>query len=116
MDPLMTPKQMRRIARPFRLTARMRSVSKPRTTPGLASPRPTASRRRCMDYEVFLVSRIHEEWERTKDHSLAVREGLASTGKVITAAGAIMIVVFGAFVPGPDRMLQQFASVSPSRS
>ncbi|MDT0341952.1 MMPL family transporter [Streptomyces litchfieldiae] len=61
-----------------------------------------------MDYEVFLVSRIHEEWERTKDHSLAVREGLASTGKVITAAGAIMIVVFGAFMLSPDRMLQQF--------
>ncbi|MGW3940269.1 MMPL family transporter [Streptomyces phaeochromogenes] len=61
-----------------------------------------------MDYEVFLVSRIHEEWERTKDHSLAVREGLATTGKVITAAGAIMIVVFGAFMLSADRMLQQF--------
>jgi RND superfamily putative drug exporter len=61
-----------------------------------------------MDYEVFLVSRIHEEWERTKDHALAVREGLASTGKVITAAGAIMIVVFGAFMLSADRMLQQF--------
>ncbi|MFC5958253.1 MMPL family transporter [Streptomyces pratens] len=61
-----------------------------------------------MDYEVFLVSRIHEEWERTKDHSLAVREGLATTGKVITAAGAIMVVVFAAFMLSPDRMLQQF--------
>ncbi|MEV0173673.1 MMPL family transporter [Streptomyces sp. NPDC050803] len=61
-----------------------------------------------MDYEVFLVGRMHEEWERTKDHSLAVREGLASTGKVITAAGAIMIVVFGAFVLSADRMLQEF--------
>ncbi|MEU9898888.1 MMPL family transporter [Streptomyces phaeochromogenes] len=61
-----------------------------------------------MDYEVFLVSRMHEEWQRTKDHSLAVREGLATTGKVITAAGAIMIVVFGAFMLSPDRMLQQF--------
>ncbi|MBI0378018.1 MMPL family transporter [Streptomyces albiflaviniger] len=61
-----------------------------------------------MDYEVFLISRIHEEWERTKNHSLAVREGLASTGKVITAAGAIMIVVFGAFMLSTDRMLQQF--------
>ncbi|QNP68076.1 MMPL family transporter [Streptomyces roseirectus] len=61
-----------------------------------------------MDYEVFLVSRMREEWERTKDHSLAVREGLASTGKVITAAGAIMIVVFGAFMLSADRMLQQF--------
>ncbi|GAA2085989.1 MMPL family transporter [Streptomyces albiaxialis] len=61
-----------------------------------------------MDYEVFLVSRIHEEWERTRDHRLAVREGLAATGKVITAAAAIMIVVFAAFVLSPDRMLQQF--------
>jgi RND superfamily putative drug exporter len=61
-----------------------------------------------MDHEVFLISRIHEEWEGTKDHSLAVREGLAATGKVITAAAAIMIVVFAAFVLSPNRMLQQF--------
>ncbi|MFD5126885.1 MMPL family transporter [Streptomyces olindensis] len=61
-----------------------------------------------MDYEVFLISRIHEEWQATKDHSLAVREGLAATGKVITAAAAIMIVVFAAFVLSPSRMLQQF--------
>ncbi|MFD9033623.1 MMPL family transporter [Streptomyces sp. NPDC059567] len=61
-----------------------------------------------MDYEVFLLSRIHEEWERTKDPQGAVREGLAATGKVITAAAAIMIVVFAAFVLSPDRMLQQF--------
>ncbi|MEU6881745.1 MMPL family transporter [Streptomyces sp. NPDC046712] len=61
-----------------------------------------------MDYEVFLLSRIHEEWERTRDPQGAVREGLAATGKVITAAAAIMIVVFAAFVLSPDRMLQQF--------
>ena len=61
-----------------------------------------------MDYEVFLLSRIHEEWERTNDPQVAVREGLAATGKVITAAAAIMIVVFAAFVLSPDRMLQQF--------
>ncbi|MEU6378832.1 MMPL family transporter [Streptomyces sp. NPDC046909] len=61
-----------------------------------------------MDYEVFLVSRIHEEWTRTQDHSRSVREGLASTGKVITAAAAIMMFVFGAFVLSSDRMLQQF--------
>lgn len=61
-----------------------------------------------MDYEVFLLSRIHEEWKRTKDPQGAVREGLAATGKVITAAAAIMIVVFAAFVLSPDRMLQQF--------
>ncbi|GGO54580.1 MMPL family transporter [Streptomyces lasiicapitis] len=61
-----------------------------------------------MDYEVFLLSRIHEEWESTKDPSHAVREGLAHTGKVITAAAAIMIVVFAAFILSPERMLQQF--------
>jgi RND superfamily putative drug exporter len=61
-----------------------------------------------MDYEVFLISRIHEEWRRTGDPIQAVREGLANTGSVITAAAAIMIVVFGAFLLSPDRMLQQF--------
>ncbi len=61
-----------------------------------------------MDYEVFLVSRMHEEWHRTGDAFGAVREGLAHTGGVITAAGAIMVVVFGAFILSPDRMLQQF--------
>jgi RND superfamily putative drug exporter len=61
-----------------------------------------------MDYEVFLVSRMHEEWERTRDAPAAVREGLATTGRVITAAGAIMIVVFGAFLLSPERFLQQF--------
>jgi RND superfamily putative drug exporter len=61
-----------------------------------------------MDYEVFLISRIHEEWRRTGDPVQAVREGLANTGSVITAAAAIMIVVFGAFLLSPDRMLQQF--------
>jgi putative drug exporter of the RND superfamily len=61
-----------------------------------------------MDYEVFLVSRMHEEWERSGDARAAVTHGLATTGRVITAAAAIMIVVFGAFVLAPERMLQQF--------
>lgn len=61
-----------------------------------------------MDYEVFLLSRVHEEWIRTGDPTASVRAGLAATGKVITAAAAIMIVVFAAFVLSPDRMLQQF--------
>jgi RND superfamily putative drug exporter len=61
-----------------------------------------------MDYEVFLISRVHEEWRRTGDAKEAVREGLANTGSVITAAAAIMIVVFGAFLLSPDRMLKQF--------
>ncbi|UPK76619.1 MMPL family transporter [Nocardioidaceae bacterium SCSIO 66511] len=60
-----------------------------------------------MDYEVFLVSRMHEEWRRTRDAVHSVREGLAATGGVITAAAAIMIVVFGAFIASPSRMLQQ---------
>ncbi len=53
-----------------------------------------------MDYEVFLVSRIHEEWIRTRDNTLAVTRGLANTGRVITAAALIMFVVFGSFVLG----------------
>ena len=61
-----------------------------------------------MDYEVFLVSRMHEHWRRSGDPVAAVREGLATTGGVITAAAAIMIVVFGAFLLSPDRMLNQF--------
>ncbi len=61
-----------------------------------------------MDYEVFLVSRMHEEWCRSGNAVRAVREGLATTGGVITAAAAIMVVVFGAFLLSPDRMLQQF--------
>jgi RND superfamily putative drug exporter len=61
-----------------------------------------------MDYEVFLLSRMHEEWKRTGDAQHAVREGMATTGGVITAAAAIMIVVFGAFLLSTDRMLQQF--------
>jgi putative drug exporter of the RND superfamily len=61
-----------------------------------------------MDYEVFLLARMHEEWRRSRDASLAIREGLATTGQVVTAAAAIMIVVFGAFLFSPERMLQQF--------
>ncbi|MFD2078363.1 putative drug exporter of the RND superfamily [Actinopolymorpha cephalotaxi] len=61
-----------------------------------------------MDYEVFLLSRMHEEWERTGDASHAISEGLATTARVVTAAAAIMIVVFGAFLLDPGRMLKQF--------
>ncbi|NYJ00852.1 RND superfamily putative drug exporter [Nocardioides thalensis] len=60
-----------------------------------------------MDYEVFLLSRMREIWLATGDVQHAVREGLAYTGGVITAAAAIMFAVFGAFVLMPDRMLQQ---------
>jgi RND superfamily putative drug exporter len=61
-----------------------------------------------MDYEVFLVTRMHEEWERTKDVGFAVRHGLALTGKVITAAAIIMISVFAAFMLGDDRVIKLF--------
>jgi RND superfamily putative drug exporter len=61
-----------------------------------------------MDYEVFLVSRIHEEWQHRGDASAAVREGLANTGRVITAAAAVMIAVFASFALGDDRVLKLF--------
>jgi putative drug exporter of the RND superfamily len=58
-----------------------------------------------MDYEVFLVSRMHEEWVHTGDAKYAVRHGLAMTGRVVTAAAIIMIAVFGAFAIGNERAL-----------
>jgi RND superfamily putative drug exporter len=61
-----------------------------------------------MDYEVFLVSRIHEEWSRRHDASQAVTRGLASTGRVITAAATIMICVFLSFAVGDQRVLKLF--------
>ena len=61
-----------------------------------------------MDYEVFLVSRIHEEWLRRRDPSQAVVSGIASTGRVITAAATIMIAVFLSFVFGADRAIKLF--------
>lgn len=59
-----------------------------------------------MDYEVFLVGRMREAWLRTRSNPRAVTEGLAGTGRVITAAAAIMIAVFAAFVPSPDVILK----------
>jgi RND superfamily putative drug exporter len=61
-----------------------------------------------MDYEVFLMSRIHEEWEHNKDATEAVTRGLALTGRVITAAAAIMVTVFAAFMIGEDRIIKLF--------
>ena len=61
-----------------------------------------------MDYEVFLVSRIHEEWTRTHDSKLAVRDGLIETGRVITAAAAVMVVVFSSFILGGERVIELF--------
>ena len=59
-----------------------------------------------MDYEVFLLSRIKEEYDRTGDNGQAVADGLASTARVITAAAAIMICVFGSFVLGDQRQIK----------
>ncbi|SOE01481.1 MMPL family transporter [Blastococcus haudaquaticus] len=61
-----------------------------------------------MDYEVFLLSRIREEYDRTGDNATSVATGLARTARVITAAAAIMVCVFGSFVLGSDRDLQLF--------
>src|SRR5882757_1487495 len=61
-----------------------------------------------MDYEVFLVSRVREEWIARRDASAAVREGLASTGRVITAAAAVMVAVFGSFAISGNRVLEMF--------
>jgi RND superfamily putative drug exporter len=61
-----------------------------------------------MDYEVFLVSRMHEEWVRTGSNRLAVTLGQAGTGRVITAAAAIMILVFASFALGPSIIIKQF--------
>src|SRR5215207_9083947 len=58
-----------------------------------------------MDYEVFLVSRMHEEWTKTGNARYAVQHGLAMTGRVVTAAAIIMIAVFGAFAIGNERAL-----------
>ncbi len=61
-----------------------------------------------MDYEVFLMSRIHESWIHDQDASKAVRVGLSTTGAVITAAAAIMVLVFAAFAIAPDRVIKLF--------
>ena len=61
-----------------------------------------------MDYEVFLLSRMKEEYERTGDNFTAVADGVAATARVITAAALIMVCVFAAFVLAPDRQLKLF--------
>ena len=61
-----------------------------------------------MDYEVFLVSRMREEWDETQDNVRAVSLGLAKTGRIVTAAGLIMFSAFMGFVAGSIVGLQQF--------
>ena len=59
-----------------------------------------------MDYEVFLLSRIREEWLATRDATRSVVEGVAHTARVITAAALIMISVFLAFVTNPSPIIK----------
>ncbi|MFJ9118742.1 MMPL family transporter [Streptomyces sp. NPDC102394] len=61
-----------------------------------------------MDYQVFLVSRMREEWARTGDSHRAVRVGQAETGRVIAVAATIMFCVFGSFVFGGMRVISEF--------
>jgi putative drug exporter of the RND superfamily len=61
-----------------------------------------------MDYEVFLVSRVREQWLRKRDASAAVADGITFTGRVITAAAAIMICVFLSFTLGNQRTIKEF--------
>jgi RND superfamily putative drug exporter len=63
-----------------------------------------------MDYEVFLLSRIREEWVRTGDSRTSVADGLAATAKVITAAAAIMVVVFGSFMLEFERTMKMMGT------
>jgi RND superfamily putative drug exporter len=61
-----------------------------------------------MDYQVFLVTRMHEEYLKSGDNRTAVRNGLAATGKTITAAALIMILVFGSFILGGQLVIKEF--------
>src|ERR671922_44400 len=61
-----------------------------------------------MDYEVFLVTRMREEWDASRDNRAAVVQGLAKTGRLVTAAGLIMFAAFMGFVAGSIVGLQQF--------
>jgi RND superfamily putative drug exporter len=62
-----------------------------------------------MDYEVFLISRVHEAWVKTKDAHRSVAIGIGSTARVITTAAAIMVVVFMSFVLDPDPTVKMLA-------
>jgi len=61
-----------------------------------------------MDYQVFLVSRMHEEWVHTGDNGRSVRVGQADTGRVITAAATIMVLIFGSFIFQGQRIISEF--------
>jgi RND superfamily putative drug exporter len=61
-----------------------------------------------MDYEVFLLSRMREEWDKTRDNEYAVAAGLEHTGRIITACAIIMIAAFAGFTAGRFVGLQMF--------
>ena len=67
-----------------------------------------------MDYEVFLISRIHERWRQTGDFSQSVVDALDSSARGIAAAASIMICVFLSFVFGSDRVFNLFGLILPS--
>ncbi len=60
-----------------------------------------------MDYEIFLISRVHEAWNHRHDNNWALRHGIGASGKVVLAAGAIMTSVFLAFVLGDSRIIKE---------
>jgi RND superfamily putative drug exporter len=61
-----------------------------------------------MDYEVFLLTQVHEHYKEHSDSSRAVVEGLANTGRVITSAALIMVFVFGSFILNGDPTVKEF--------
>jgi RND superfamily putative drug exporter len=61
-----------------------------------------------MDYEVFLLTQVHEHYKEHSDPSRAVVEGLANTGRVITSAALIMVFVFGSFILNGDPTVKEF--------
>ena len=69
-----------------------------------------------MDYEVFLLSRVREEYLRTGDNDTAIVHGIAGTARVITSAALIMVAVFLAFVLGEDPRPRCSGSAWPPRS
>jgi RND superfamily putative drug exporter len=62
-----------------------------------------------MDYEIFLLSRVKESWDATRDNPLSVAKGISSTARVITAAALIMVSVFTAFVGSPEVDIKMIA-------
>ncbi len=60
------------------------------------------------DYEIYLVSRIQEEWRTGSDNSGAILAGQAKSGRIIAGAAMIMVLVFGSFLLSDERLLQEF--------